>query len=250
MNSDRFVTCQICCAWRWKAITRILRTRLSVDTVCSKKLSLYVHRDSVQTPSAAKQRYLNKQRQKHQFPSHSWPLHGPPKVICVKVSRKLGINVDDVHIALGRIPNDGLVVLPRCRVSFNIDAECAVELELQSVVHVSMRIVDGLDLLCCRESSHMVMRPTYMVASSLSAFSLSPPSTPSASRSCATPASLSLSCCNLSPSISRSLACFAILNFSVSKRRISAAWFVGLCWESVCSGGDGVRRRGLRPEAF
>ena len=76
-------------------------------------------------------------------------------------------------------------------------------------------------------------RETYMVASSLSAFSLSPPSTPSASRSAATPASRSRSCCSLSPSISRSEACFAILNFSVSSLKISAAWFVGLCCDKV-----------------
>lgn len=72
-----------------------------------------------------------------------------------------------------------------------------------------------------------------MVASSFSGFSLSPPSTPSASRSAATPASRSRSCCSRSPSISRSEACFAILNFSVSSLRISAAWLVGLCWDRV-----------------
>lgn len=53
--------------------------------------------------------------------------------------RKLGIDVDDMHIALRCISNDGFIVLSRCDVGFDIDAESTVEFELQSVVHIRTR---------------------------------------------------------------------------------------------------------------
>ena len=46
--------------------------------------------------------------------------------------RELGINVDNMHIALRRVSDDGFVVLACCRVGFDVDAECAIEFELQS----------------------------------------------------------------------------------------------------------------------
>lgn len=49
--------------------------------------------------------------------------------------RELGIDVDDVHIALCCVADDGLVVLACCRVGFYVDAECAVEFELETVVY-------------------------------------------------------------------------------------------------------------------
>lgn len=65
------------------------------------------------------------------------PLHCPPEVVCVEVSRELGVDVDDVHIALCRIPNDGLVVLACCSIGLDIDAEGAVQFQLESVRQVS-----------------------------------------------------------------------------------------------------------------
>jgi hypothetical protein len=136
------------------------------------------------------------------------------------VPRELGIDVYDMYVALGGIANDSLVVFARCRVGLDVDAEGTVELELQSRIFVS---------ICA--SPPMADR-TYTVASS-PALGSTPPSTPSSSNSPATPPNLARSLCSLSPSISRSLACFAILNFSVSNLKISAAWFVGLCWLRV-----------------
>jgi len=54
------------------------------------------------------------------------------------VPRELRINVDNVHIPLCRIAYDSLVVFASSGVGFDIDAEGAVELELQSVVEVSI----------------------------------------------------------------------------------------------------------------
>jgi hypothetical protein len=48
------------------------------------------------------------------------------------VPRELGVDVDDVHITLCGIPDDGFVVLAGCWIGFDVDAEGAVELELQS----------------------------------------------------------------------------------------------------------------------
>jgi hypothetical protein len=147
-------------------------------------------------------------------------LHCSPEVVCVEVPREFGIDVYNVHVALGGIANDSLVVFAGRRIGLDVDAEGAVELELQSRIHIS---------ICA--SLHME-DSTYTVASS-PALGSTPPSTPSSSNSPATPPNLARSLCSLSPSISRSLACFAILNFSVSSLRISAAWFVGLCWLRV-----------------
>ena len=61
-------------------------------------------------------------------------LHSPPEVVCVEVPRKLRIDVDNMYIALCRIAYDSLVVFAGSGVSFDIDAESAVELKLQSVV--------------------------------------------------------------------------------------------------------------------
>lgn len=56
-----------------------------------------------------------------------------PKVVGVKVSRKFGVDVDNVDVAPLRIANDGLGVLTRHRVGrFDIDAEGAVNLELEA----------------------------------------------------------------------------------------------------------------------
>jgi hypothetical protein len=74
---------------------------------------------------------------------------------------------------------------------------------------------------------------TYTVASSSGPRSLSPPSTPSASNSPRTFPRRESSDCNRSPSMSRSLACLAILNFSVSSFNIVLAWSVGLCWATT-----------------
>lgn len=60
-------------------------------------------------------------------------LHGPPKVVRVELPRELGVDVDNVHVALCSVSDDGFVVLPGSLVSFDVDAECAVEFQLQSV---------------------------------------------------------------------------------------------------------------------
>lgn len=130
-----------------------------------------------------------------------------------------------MHIALCRIPNYSFIVLACCGIGLDIDTQRTIKFQFESKR-------EKLVLVSCKWATHRRKR-THIVASSFSGFSLSPPSTPSASRSAATPASLSRSCCSLSPSISRSEACFAILNFSVSSLKISAAWFVGLCCERV-----------------
>lgn len=54
--------------------------------------------------------------------------HRPPEVIGVEVPRELGIDCDDVYVALGGVPDDGFVVLARCRVGLDVDAEGAVDL--------------------------------------------------------------------------------------------------------------------------
>lgn len=60
-------------------------------------------------------------------------LHCPPEVVCIEVPRELGVNIDNVHIALCGIPNDSFVVLAGCGVGFDVDTECAVKLQLQTV---------------------------------------------------------------------------------------------------------------------
>jgi hypothetical protein len=58
-------------------------------------------------------------------------LHCPPEVVCIEVPRELGVNVDHVHIALGRIPDYSLVILARRLVRLDVDAERAVQFQLQ-----------------------------------------------------------------------------------------------------------------------
>lgn len=65
-------------------------------------------------------------------------LHCSPEVVCVEVPRELGIDVYDMYVALGGIANDSLVVLAGRRVGLDVDAEGAVELELQSKILVSI----------------------------------------------------------------------------------------------------------------
>jgi hypothetical protein len=52
--------------------------------------------------------------------------------------RELGVDIDDMYVALGRVPNDGLVVLASGGVGLDVDAEGAVELQLQAVMVVSI----------------------------------------------------------------------------------------------------------------
>lgn len=52
--------------------------------------------------------------------------------------RELGVNVDNMYVALGGVANDGLVVLASRGVSLDVNAEGAVELQLQAVMVVSM----------------------------------------------------------------------------------------------------------------
>lgn len=59
-------------------------------------------------------------------------LHCPPEIVCVKVSGELGVDVDNVHIALCRVPDDGFVVLACCGVGFDVNAEGAVEFEFEA----------------------------------------------------------------------------------------------------------------------
>jgi hypothetical protein len=143
-----------------------------------------------------------------------------------------------MNIALCRITNDGFVVLAGRGVRLDVDAERAVEFEFQPVETTVSHLAFAAEEKQVKEREVRTKKEkkaeTYTVASSLGLFSRSPPSTPSASSSASIPPSLPTSCASRSPSISRSLACFAILNFSVSRRRISAAWLVGLCWLSVC----------------
>jgi hypothetical protein len=54
------------------------------------------------------------------------------------VPRELGIDVYDMYVALGGIANDSLVVLAGRRVGLDVDAEGAVELELQSKILVNI----------------------------------------------------------------------------------------------------------------
>lgn len=46
-----------------------------------------------------------------------------------------------MHVSLGCIANDSLVVLASGRVSFDIDAEGTVEFEFQSTIAVSLWLV-------------------------------------------------------------------------------------------------------------
>jgi len=62
------------------------------------------------------------------------PLHRPPEIVRVEVPRKLRIDIDNMHIPLCRIAHDSLVVLAGSGVGFDVDAESAVEFELQSGV--------------------------------------------------------------------------------------------------------------------
>lgn len=74
------------------------------------------------------------------------PLHTasqcPPEVICVKVPGELGIDVYDMHVSLCGVADDGLVVLARRGVGFDIDTESAVEFEFESKERVSI-------CMCC-----------------------------------------------------------------------------------------------------
>jgi len=54
------------------------------------------------------------------------------------VPRELRIDVDNMHVSLCRIAHDRLVVFAGGGVGFDVDAEGAVELKLQSGVQVSM----------------------------------------------------------------------------------------------------------------
>lgn len=54
-------------------------------------------------------------------------LHCPPEVVCVKMAGELWIDVDDMHIALCGIADNGFVVGACCRVCLDVDTECAVE---------------------------------------------------------------------------------------------------------------------------
>lgn len=132
-----------------------------------------------------------------------------------------------MDIALCRIPHHSLVVLSCRLVCLDVDAEGAVEFELQSTL---LRI--SICTNNCVNEGGIVTTKTYTVASS-PGLSTAPPSTPSSSSSLATFPNRPNSACSLSPSISRSLACFAILNFSVSRRRMSDAWSTALCWLMV-----------------
>lgn len=60
-------------------------------------------------------------------------LHSSPEVVCIEMSRKLGINIDNVHIALCRISDNSLVVLSRRLVGLNINTKSAVKFQLESV---------------------------------------------------------------------------------------------------------------------
>jgi hypothetical protein len=53
------------------------------------------------------------------------------------MSRELGIDINNMHIALCRIPDNSFIVLSSCGISFDIDTESAVEFQLQSVSIVS-----------------------------------------------------------------------------------------------------------------
>ena len=55
--------------------------------------------------------------------------------------RELGVNVDNMYVALGGVANDGLVVLASRGVGLDVNAEGAVELQLQAVMVVSMYCV-------------------------------------------------------------------------------------------------------------
>ena len=52
--------------------------------------------------------------------------------------RELGIDVYDMYVALGGIANDSLVVFAGRRIGLDVDAEGAVELELQSKILVNI----------------------------------------------------------------------------------------------------------------
>lgn len=52
--------------------------------------------------------------------------------------RELGVDVDNMHVAFGRVPDDGLVVLASGGVGLDVDAQRAVEFQLQAVVFVSI----------------------------------------------------------------------------------------------------------------
>lgn len=73
-------------------------------------------------------------------------LHCPPEIICVKLAREFGVDVDNMHISLGRIADNSFVVFAGCWICFNVNAESAVELELQSEMSVSI----NLSLLQCQ----------------------------------------------------------------------------------------------------
>jgi hypothetical protein len=51
--------------------------------------------------------------------------------------RELGVDVDDMYVALGRVPNDGLVVLASGGVGLDVNTQRAVEFQLQAVMVVS-----------------------------------------------------------------------------------------------------------------
>jgi hypothetical protein len=51
--------------------------------------------------------------------------------------RELGVDIDDMHVALCRVANDGLVVLASGGVGLDVDTQRAVEFQLQADVVVS-----------------------------------------------------------------------------------------------------------------
>ena len=59
-------------------------------------------------------------------------LQRPPEIVCVKVAGELGVDVDDMNVALCRVTNDSFVVLARRSIGLDINAEGAVEFEFES----------------------------------------------------------------------------------------------------------------------
>lgn len=96
----------------------------------------------ISTPDAAKQEGIS-YRSSHSIPpkhrclsSHTLQvLHCTPEVIRIEMPRELGIDIDNMHVALGRIPNHSLVVLARRLIRLDIDAQRAIQLELESTPH-------------------------------------------------------------------------------------------------------------------
>lgn len=60
------------------------------------------------------------------------PLQGLPEVVCIEEPGKLRVNVHHMHISLLMISDNRLVVVPGI-VAFDVNAQGAVDLQLQSV---------------------------------------------------------------------------------------------------------------------